>query len=53
MSNKDRESRKAGRDARTGEFITLEEARRRPATTVVERLPMPGRGEKHEPKRKK
>lgn len=27
---------KIGRDARTGQFITVEEARRRPSTTVVE-----------------
>jgi len=28
-----------GRDARTGQFIPVKEARRRPATTVVERIP--------------
>lgn len=27
-----------GRDARTGQFIPVKEARRRPATTVVERI---------------
>lgn len=32
---------KIGRDARTGQFITVEEARRRPSTTVVETLPKP------------
>lgn len=34
-----------GRDARTGEFITLREAARRPNTTVVEtiRRPVPAK----------
>ena len=35
-----------GRDARTGEFITRKEAERRPSTTVVERVPKPGKGRK-------
>lgn len=35
-----------GRDARTGEFIPVEEARKRPETTVVERVPLPGKGRK-------
>lgn len=35
MSNK---TRKAGRDAKTGQFITVDAARRRPATTVVETI---------------
>lgn len=30
---------KIGRDARTGQFITVNEARRRPSTTTVETLP--------------
>ncbi|MFT5036749.1 MAG: hypothetical protein ACI9VM_000313 [Candidatus Azotimanducaceae bacterium] len=34
-----------GRDSRTGLFIPVEEARRRPHTTVVERIPKPGRGD--------
>lgn len=33
-----------GRDARTGQFLTVEEARRRPETTTVERVPKPGFG---------
>jgi hypothetical protein len=37
-------SRRIGRDARTGEFISIKEAKRRPKTTVVERVPTPGRG---------
>ncbi len=35
-----------GRDARNGQFIPVEEARRRPDTTVVERVPLPGKGVK-------
>lgn len=31
-------TRLAGRDAKTGKFITVKEARGRPETTVVERL---------------
>jgi hypothetical protein len=30
-----------GRDARTGRYITVCEARKRPATTVVERVRVP------------
>ncbi len=36
---------KAGRDAKTGEFITVEEAERRKATAIVERVPNPGYGD--------
>lgn len=35
-----------GRDARTGHFIPVSEARERPNTTVVERVPLPGKGPK-------
>jgi hypothetical protein len=35
-----------GRDARTGQFIPIKEARQRPNTTVVERVPKPGKGGK-------
>lgn len=42
--SKDRESSLRGRDAKTGEFIPVEEARRHPETTVVERVPLPGKG---------
>ena len=38
------ESRLTGRDARTGQFIPVEQARNHPNTTVVERLPLPGKG---------
>jgi hypothetical protein len=33
-----------GRDASTGQFIPVQEARQRPSTTVVERVPKPGYG---------
>jgi hypothetical protein len=33
-----------GRDSRTGEFIPVREARQRPNTTTVERVPKPGFG---------
>lgn len=32
---------KIGRDARTGQYIPVSEARRRPSTTVVETRPRP------------
>jgi hypothetical protein len=31
-------SRKAGRDAKSGQFVSLKEARRRPATTIIETI---------------
>ncbi len=34
-----------GRDARTGEFITVKEARQHPDHAVVERVPKPGHGD--------
>lgn len=34
-----------GRDAKTGQFIPVKEAKRRPTTTVVERVPKPGHGD--------
>lgn len=34
-------SHKIGRDAKTGEFIPVREAERRPATTVVETIKTP------------
>lgn len=39
---------KIGRDAKTGQFITVKEAKRRPTTTVVEtiKLTKPKRGKK-------
>jgi len=46
MAKKGQQSTLKGRDARTGQFIPVEEARRRPNTTVVERVPLPGKGKK-------
>ena len=40
------ESTLKGRDARTGQFIPVEDARRDPGHTVVERVPKPGNGGK-------
>lgn len=48
-----RKSRAAGRDSRTGQFIKVSEAKRRPATTQVERLPLPGFGTEGHNKKKK
>lgn len=43
-----------GRDSKTGEFVTVKEAERRPNTTTIERVPKPGYGDtKGEPPRKK
>lgn len=36
---------KVGRDSKTGEFIKVSEAERRPATTTVERVPKAGHGD--------
>ncbi len=41
----DSKTTKIGRDAKTGEFIPVKEAIRRPSTTTVERLPKPGYGD--------
>jgi hypothetical protein len=35
-----------GRDARTGQFIPVKEAREHPKTTTVERVPKSGKGVK-------
>ena len=44
---------KVGRDSKTGQFITVKEAERRPRTTTVERVPKPGYGDtKGQPKRR-
>ena len=45
MGSKKPESRLGGRDARSGQFIPIEEARRKPDTSVVERIPLPGHGD--------
>jgi hypothetical protein len=41
MSSKDNYIVKVGRDSRTGEFIPVREAQRRPDTTEVERIKVP------------
>lgn len=46
MASKGQQSTLKGRDAKTGQFIPVEEARNRPNTTVVERVPLPGKGGK-------
>ncbi len=46
MADKTPETSLKGRDARTGQFIPVKEARQRPSTTVVERVPLPGKGRK-------
>lgn len=33
-----------GRDAGTGQFISVSDAKKRPTTTVVERIPLPKKG---------
>jgi len=43
--SKDSKTTLRGRDAKTGEFIPVEEARERPSTTTVERVPKPGYGD--------
>lgn len=45
MAN-ERESTLKGRDAKTGQFIPVKDARQRPNTSVVERVPLPGKGGK-------
>ena len=42
MANK-RKSTLKGRDAGTGKFIPVDEARRRKSTAVVERVPLPSK----------
>ena len=47
MSNKHKgETSLRGRRADNGQFIPVQEARRHPNTTVVERVPKPGKGHK-------
>jgi len=40
-----------GRDAKTGEFSTVREARQHPSTHVVERVPKPGYGDTRQSKK--
>ena len=41
-----------GRDVKTGEFIPVKEARLRPNTTTVERIPKSGNGDTGRSKKK-
>jgi hypothetical protein len=36
-----------GRDSRNGQFIRIAEAKRRPSTTEIEKVPIPGKGIKN------
>ncbi len=42
----------SGRNAGTGLFTSVEQARRHPSTHVVERVPNPGRGDTERSKKK-
>jgi len=44
MSN-ERKAFDIGRDSKTGRLIPVADAKRRPATTTVERMPKPGHGD--------
>jgi hypothetical protein len=44
MAN-DRKTFDVGRDSKSGQFIPVKEADRRPNTTTVERVPKPGYGD--------
>jgi hypothetical protein len=44
MSN-NRKTHTEGRDSKNGQFITIKEAKNRPSTTTVERVPNPGYGD--------
>lgn len=43
--SKERKTFDIGRDSRSGRFIPVEQAQRRPSSTVVERVPKPGYGD--------
>jgi len=42
--SRERKTFDVGRDSKSGKFVTVKEASRRPATTTVERVPNAGRG---------
>jgi len=44
MANKPSKSFNIGRDAKTGRVESVEDARRHPSTSTVERMPKPGYG---------
>jgi len=41
----ERQARRGARDSKTGEFIPISEAERRPSTTQKENIPLPGYGD--------
>jgi hypothetical protein len=45
MSNKDSKTSLRGRNAMTGRFTPVQQARYHPTTHVVERVPKPGHGD--------
>ncbi|MFA6393214.1 MAG: hypothetical protein WCW54_03975 [Candidatus Paceibacterota bacterium] len=45
MSNKESKSFKLGRDAKTGEFVPVEKAKKNPDRYVVEHVPKAGYGD--------
>ncbi|MER8897262.1 MULTISPECIES: hypothetical protein [unclassified Mesorhizobium] len=54
MPTNERKTFDIGRSSKSGQFISVKEAERRPNTTTVERVPKPGYGDtKNEPPRKK
>lgn len=54
MARFERKTFDIGRSSKTGQFIPVKEAERRPSTTTVERVPKPGYGDtKNQPPRKK
>lgn len=53
MSKQQPKTRIGGRDSRTGQFIPVEETKRRPETTQRERIPLPGHGDTGRSEKKK
>lgn len=45
MAKGGRQARRGARDSRTGQFITIKDADRRPSTTQKENIPLPGHGD--------
>lgn len=52
MSDKNSKAFKLGRDARTGEFVTVEKARNNPDRYIVEHVPKAGYGDTGRGKKK-
>lgn len=54
VTTKNRKTFDIGRGSKSGQFVPVEEAERRPSATTVERVPKPGHGDTEgEPQRKK